>query len=223
MKCWIIWYMNGKVSCTWCTNIIWRIICLIMLRILFIIIWNENWLVFTNILNRIWLIVLNICFRNIWYIIIIIILKSCSKIWWKMSTVMCTISWSISCRKCWWIYWKEIWSICWMQGRTQGGALGARALPLDRKCLEESTGLKNYSQGSKFFLLASTSLSKFLGTPLVEWGVGLTSEEIFLCESWWLIGLCWVIVRVRLITGFIPIWIGSVEGSLEIYKKNKND
>jgi hypothetical protein len=52
------------------------------------------------------------------------------------------------------------------QGRTQGGALGARAPPLDKKCLEGSTGLKNYPQGSKFFLLASTPLSKFLGTPL---------------------------------------------------------
>jgi hypothetical protein len=53
------------------------------------------------------------------------------------------------------------------QGRTQGGgALGARAPSLDKKCLEGSTGLKNYPQGSKFFLLASTPLSKFLGTPL---------------------------------------------------------
>jgi len=49
-----------------------------------------------------------------------------------------------------------------------GGALGARALPLDKKWLEESTGLKNYSQGSKFFLLASTPLSKFLGMPLIN-------------------------------------------------------
>ncbi len=54
-----------------------------------------------------------------------------------------------------------------VQGRTQGGgALGVRAPPLDKKCLEGSTGLKNYSQVSNFFLLASTPLSKFLGTPL---------------------------------------------------------
>jgi len=54
-----------------------------------------------------------------------------------------------------------------IQGHTQGGgALGARAPPLDKKCPEGSTGLKNYPQGSDFFLLARTPLSKFLGTPL---------------------------------------------------------
>jgi hypothetical protein len=39
---------------------------------------------------------------------------------------------------------------------------------LDKKCLEGSTGLKNYPQKLKFFLLASTPLSKFLGTPLIR-------------------------------------------------------
>jgi hypothetical protein len=48
-----------------------------------------------------------------------------------------------------------------------GGALGARAPPLNKKCLEGSTGLKHYSQVSNFFLLASTPLNKFLGTPLI--------------------------------------------------------
>ncbi len=38
------------------------------------------------------------------------------------------------------------------QGRSQGGARGARAPSLDKKFLEGGTELKNYSEGLKFFL-----------------------------------------------------------------------
>jgi len=54
------------------------------------------------------------------------------------------------------------------QGRSQGGALGARAPPLEKKCLEGSKGLKNYSQDQRFSPLAGTPLRKFLATPLTK-------------------------------------------------------
>jgi len=54
--------------------------------------------------------------------------------------------------------------------RGVGDARGAQAPPppLDRKCLEGRKGLKNYSPGQEFFLLAGTPISKFLATPLID-------------------------------------------------------
>ncbi len=55
-----------------------------------------------------------------------------------------------------------------VQGRSQGGALGARAPPLEKKCLEGSKGLKTYPPDQRFSPLTGTPLRKFLATPLYQ-------------------------------------------------------
>jgi hypothetical protein len=52
------------------------------------------------------------------------------------------------------------------RGVAKGGALGARAPPLEKKCLEGTKGLKKYLQEQRFSPLACTPLRKFLATPL---------------------------------------------------------
>jgi hypothetical protein len=44
------------------------------------------------------------------------------------------------------------------RGVAKGGALGARAPPLEKKCLEGTKGLKNYLQEQRFSPLACTPL-----------------------------------------------------------------
>jgi len=64
-----------------------------------------------------------------------------------------------------------------LQGRSQG----CLDTSLSGKSLRESTGLNNYSQGQRFFPLASTRLRKFLAKPLSYWylEMNIMQEHLF--------------------------------------------